>query len=210
MTDDPVDRELERGLRFTNLLAATNQQNLLDLGAQVSALLDELEGRGLIDRDAIDARRVQLVEAALVRARSTASSVRVELGEPVDKYEVGSPADLDCEALFPICRARCCAFNFALTTQDLDEGVVKWDHGRPYLIRQSAETGRCVHQDVPTGRCGVYQHRPGICRRYDCRNDKRIWLDFANRVPAPLEDDGRTHLPMAPGRPPTPTGEADA
>jgi Fe-S-cluster containining protein len=123
--------------------------------------------------------------------------VRVELGEPVDKYESTSPPDLDCAALFPICRARCCSLNFALTTQDLDEGVVKWDLGRPYLIRQSVETGRCVHQDVPTGRCGVYHHRPSICRTYDCRKDKRIWADFDRKIPGPYPD-GKTHLPMAP------------
>ena len=191
------DRDMERALRFTNLLSATNQQNLLDLGAQVAALTDALEEAGLIDRDAIDVERKRLVEAALKRASETASSVRVELGEPVDKYEVDSPPDLDCGALFHLCRARCCEFNFALTTQDLDEGVVAWDYSRPYLIRQSPDSGRCVHQDVPTGHCGVYEHRPGICRSYDCRNDRRIWLDFANKVSAPF-DDGKTHLPMAP------------
>jgi hypothetical protein len=31
-------------------------------------------------------------------------------------------------------------------------------------------------------RCGIYEDRPPTCRQYDCRNDKRIWLDFENYV----------------------------
>jgi hypothetical protein len=31
----------------------------------------------------------------------------------------------------------------------------------------------------------VYEHRPAICRTYDCRKDPRIWIDFEKRIPAP-------------------------
>jgi len=67
--------------------------------------------------------------------------------------------------------------------QDLDEGTVKWDYARPYMIRKKPN-GYCIHHEASTGRCGVYEKRPGVCRTYDCRNDKRIWQDFEFRIPA--------------------------
>jgi hypothetical protein len=27
-----------------------------------------------------------------------------------------------------------------------------------------------------------------VCRAYDCRNDARIWIDYAQRIPAPVEE----------------------
>jgi hypothetical protein len=30
-----------------------------------------------------------------------------------------------------------------------------------------------------------------VCRSYDCRTDKRIWIDFENRIPAPWPDDAQ-------------------
>ena len=73
---------------------------------------------------------------------------------------------------------------FGLSTQDLDEGLIQWDHGQPYLIRHDAD-GFCTHQDRATGQCGCYQVRPAPCRSYDCRKDARIWTDFDQRVLAP-------------------------
>ena len=89
------------------------------------------------------------------------------------------------EELMPICKARCCKLSFALSTEDLDEGVIRWDYGQPYRIRQRASDGYCVHNDPRSGGCTVHQHRPAICRRYDCRNDTRIWTDYEARIPAP-------------------------
>ena len=85
----------------------------------------------------------------------------------------------------PDCGARCCNLRHPLTSQDLDEGVIRWDHGQPYLIKH--EAGRCVHQDAPTGQCTSYAQRPATCRTYDCRGDRRIWLDYDRRFPAPLD-----------------------
>ncbi len=73
---------------------------------------------------------------------------------------------------------------FPLSYQDLDEGKVEWDYALPYLIRQGADR-YCVHSHPETRGCTVYEQRPAACRTYDCRNDKRIWLDFEGRIPAP-------------------------
>jgi Fe-S-cluster containining protein len=76
-----------------------------------------------------------------------------------------------------ICHAVCCKLNFALTAEEVDAGKVKWDLGFPYIVRHDAD-GLCTHNDRATGGCGVYADRPGICRRYSCANDRRIWKDF--------------------------------
>lgn len=84
--------------------------------------------------------------------------------------------------LVHLCRARCCTFRFALSQQDLDEGVVRWDRDEPYFILQSAR-GACVHHDEGAG-CTIYRQRPRPCRVFDCRDDPRIWRDFTQRIPA--------------------------
>jgi Fe-S-cluster containining protein len=111
----------------------------------------------------------------------------LELGAPVDKYTVSPPPDLDCAALIPICGARCCMLTFSLGSPDLEESRLAWSYEQPYRIAASAADHRCVHQDRATGGCTVYEHRPAICRSYDCRTDARIWQDFERRIPAPLE-----------------------
>jgi Fe-S-cluster containining protein len=64
----------------------------------------------------------------------------------------------------------------ALSVQDIQEGVVRWDYLHPYTIAR-APSGYCTHCRPDLG-CGVYEHRPAVCRGYDCRADKRIWADF--------------------------------
>ncbi|MCX5746376.1 MAG: YkgJ family cysteine cluster protein, partial [Proteobacteria bacterium] len=92
-----------------------------------------------------------------------------------------------CMELMPICKARCCRLRFSLSSRDLDEGVIRWDYGKPYQIRQRASDGYCVHNDHATGGCTTHAHRPKVCRTYSCKDDKRIWLDFDNRIVAPFE-----------------------
>jgi Fe-S-cluster containining protein len=99
-----------------------------------------------------------------------------------DKYAfAGKEVKIDCENRIPLCKAACCRLNFALSRQDIDEGIVKWDLGRPYMIAHDAD-GYCRHLDRKGCRCTVYANRPVPCRAYDCRKDKRIWADFENRI----------------------------
>lgn len=98
----------------------------------------------------------------------------VVLGNPTDDEPPGPP--VDCTARMPVCHAVCCMLKFALTADEVEQGEVKWDIGHPYLIRGDRD-GYCVHNE-PGGNCGVYEHRPRVCRRYSCVNDDRIWTDF--------------------------------
>jgi Fe-S-cluster containining protein len=71
-----------------------------------------------------------------------------------------------------------------LSKQDIYEGILKWDLGSPYLIAQDKD-GYCTHFERDTCRCTVRENRPVPCRGYDCRSDKRIWLDFDNKIVNP-------------------------
>jgi Fe-S-cluster containining protein len=63
----------------------------------------------------------------------------------------------------------------------VEEGVVKWDLGRPYLIAQDTD-GYCRHLDRKTSCCTIRDQRPLPCRGYDCRKDKRVWTDFEQMI----------------------------
>ena len=104
-----------------------------------------------------------------------------------DKYTFQGEARIDCENRTHLCKAACCRLRFALSKQDIEEGRIKWDLGRPYMIAHDAE-GYCTHLDRETSRCTVRESRPLPCRGYDCRQDKRIWLDFATKTINPNLD----------------------
>jgi Fe-S-cluster containining protein len=180
MASNEARQEVERGLRFAHVMLSVNQEQGNEAVAYVQALADLLVTKGIIQHDELD--------APLEQARQEVTQVpmpRVRLAEMGDKYVEGDSVEIDCANRIPLCHARCCTFKFFLTKQDLDEGVAKWDYGNPYWIKQAAD-GYCAHSDPATRGCLIHLKRPHICRKYDCRNDKRVWLDFDKRIPAPM------------------------
>jgi Fe-S-cluster containining protein len=186
MADEPT-AELSRALRAAWLAVEETRGDLLRLAAQVVALTEELEHRGGADDPEIAARLEARAQALLPRIQMSdlQEPGRLHLGDFEDKYEVATDDGPPCHELLPLCEARCCSFVFALSSQDLDEGVIRWDHGRPYLIRQEAD-GYCTHLARGTG-CTVYAQRPAPCRKFDCRNDPRVWIDYQRRIVAPRD-----------------------
>lgn len=199
----PVSRaELERALRHLNLSDVELRDAVLQLAAPVVALTDELVRRvdgvepepappdtparaatATIEASVAAAFAEQL---ANVRAADAGQPTRVALDlDDADKYEV-EPSTPPCDELIPLCGARCCKLTFALSTRDLDEGIIRWDYGQPYLIRQRASDGYCVHNDPSARGCTVHAVRPRVCRQYDCRKDPRVWIDYARRIVAPM------------------------
>ena len=188
--DAPVLRfDFERALRSVNVANVALRDVVLQLAARVVSLGDEL-ARRLDGVEPLPDGAPTLTEAVDggvgktlmdIRAADYRSSVEFNLGD--DKYATKATM-LPCDELLPLCRARCCTLRFALSSADLDEGVIRWDYGQPYLIRQRKSDGYCVHNHPETHHCTVHEARPRACRSYDCRTDKRIWLDFDNRVVA--------------------------
>ncbi len=180
-----------RDLRAALLAIEELRGDLFRLAARVVALEEELVRRVPADeRDAVqaalDARTPELVKQ--IQAADVGASGRLLLGDAVDKYAVPPLADggPPCLELLPICQARCCTFDVPLGTQDLEEGVLRWDEGAPYLLAHD-DAGRCAYQSADHS-CTVYAERPAVCRAYDCREDRRVWSDYARRIPAPRDE----------------------
>ena len=189
--------DLEAGLRFLHVMGMQTKLDLTDLVCTLFALLEELVESGQLDTERFDVRRLRLQEREESRLKERP---HVQLTDPVDKYALTDLPPIDCEALIPICKARCCRLSFPLSFQDLDERIVQWDYGKPYMIRQKSD-GYCVHNDCASKHCTVYNHRPATCRAYDCRNDKRIWLDFEKRIPAPESAISNQEMEQSPESP---------
>ncbi len=180
MADDDPTKHLDDGLRFLHVMGMQTKHDVFETSTRVLALLEEMVSSGHVDLRSLEERRERIKTRELARSKT---QMMVTVAPAVDKYAMTDLPEIDCEARIPLCHGRCCMLTFPLSFQDLDEGVVKWEYKRPYLIRHRAD-GYCTHSNEQRG-CGVYAHRPAICRSYDCRNDKRIWTDFDARIPAP-------------------------
>jgi Fe-S-cluster containining protein len=175
---DPTRDELEDGLRYFLHQLTESRLTQADHSATLKALIDTLVQSGVIAPEQLERRRQKNLDVSVERLKTRPL---VQLDKTEDKYALTDLPQIDCASIIPICKARCCRLVVCLSRQDLDEREIDWDYGKPYQIRRRKD-GYCVHSDEETRGCGVYHWRPAICRSYDCREDKRIWKDFENRI----------------------------
>jgi Fe-S-cluster containining protein len=183
-----VPEDVESGLRFNHIVAHQTRVKLAELSASYYALIETLVARGIVPIDDYERRRQQTMERENDKAKE---SLAPHVSQYPDKYKLEQLPQIDCEARLHLCKAKCCTLTFPLSVQDLDERVVRWDYAKPYQIGRRPD-GYCVHNKAGTCLCEVYEHRPGVCRTYDCRQDKRIWADFEARIPAPPPEPAKT------------------
>jgi Fe-S-cluster containining protein len=157
--------ETQRGLR----------EVLLELRALARDLAEYLEP---LPRSEAADRRDLLIDISRDEALRAALGILLHRGNsgpaPEEKF-------VDCAARWEICQGACCFLGFSLTWEEVQRGAVAWDERRPFHIQQN-ERGYCVHWDVEQHTCRVYEERPVVCRIYSCEKDRRIWLDFENKV----------------------------
>jgi Fe-S-cluster containining protein len=177
MSDD-LERQVERASLFTHTALSRLAQRAYETESMVLGLVDLLLAQGVAD------------EGALIDAAQKARAALDERGETVDPglaLRVDPPeaerttVEVDCAARMHVCHAVCCKLDFALSAEEIERGVIRWDLGQPYVIRHEAD-GYCTHCDRASGACGVYSERPQVCRGYSCAGDARIWKDFDNMV----------------------------
>ena len=173
-------RQIMLGFMFSHSIMGDTSRRLLDVAATQNALLELLQEQGLIEPAAFTARRQAAFES--LAAELTENGLGLFLNDThEDKYALAPLPEIDCASRVQLCRAACCALRFPLSRQDVEEGVLRWDYGRPYWNLRD-ESGYCVHCSAGERACTVYDARPGPCREYDCRDDPRIWADFEARV----------------------------
>jgi len=180
---EDLRQQIADGLHSTHCRANSNTTKTLETASFLYALIELLSESDLISVEALDERKRQVIKR--LKRRYEDDRMGVLLQNPqLDKYSFDRTAQIDCENRVHLCKTSCCRLPFALSEQDLEERVVHWNLAIPYMIEQR-EDGYCVHVDKCTQACSIYEQRPMPCRGYDCRNDKRIWLDFENRIPNP-------------------------
>jgi len=180
-------RDLLRGLVYIHNRANANTMEAHQANASVYALTELLFEEGILDRKSFEARREETAEQ-LHRGYVDRGMAVAMQQFPGSKYDFDGAADIDCQSRIALCKAACCKLPFALSKEDVQEGVVRWNLGQPYMIAQGGN-GYCIHKKTGNCQCSVYNQRPIPCRGYDCSNDKRIWLDFDKQVVNPRMND---------------------
>lgn len=179
--------EVSHGFLYTHSRANANSNKILEVASFSYALIELLNEKGLITISELDQRKNK-INQRLARQFSEQGMGVAFTKDAKDKYTEKDSIDIDCESRLHLCQSACCRMRFALAVQDVEEGVVKWNLGQPYMIRQKND-GYCFHIKRAAGTCTIYEHRPFVCRAYDCREDKRIWQDFKQKIVSPdLED----------------------
>lgn len=176
-------QSIVNGLLYTHTRLNANQRKTLEATSFLYALVELLNEKGLITIAELDERKALVAQRLTEQVRREGNGALVQEPE-YDKYNFPHGAQIDCEKRVHLCKASCCRLPFALSKQDVREGIVHWDFGQPYLIEHDA-SGYCTHMTQDTCACTIYDQRPAPCRGYDCLHDQRIWLDFAQMIPNP-------------------------
>jgi hypothetical protein len=171
------------GLLYTHTRLSQGTHKILEASSFLYALVEILSDKGLITIQELDERKKTVGERLAAQLKEKGLGVMLQEGDE-DKYTFQNEAKIDCENRVRFCHAACCRLRFALSKQDVYEGIIRWELGQPYLIAQNKDH-YCTHFERDTCRCNVRDHRPVACRGYDCRNDKRIWRDFDHRIANP-------------------------
>lgn len=180
----PSAAEIISGLLYTHHRANANSSEVHHTRATVEALVALLVEQGVINPERLAATRQRAADALRTSYVDRGMVIAIQDYEE-SKYAFGEGPEIDCASRVSLCKAACCRLRFALSKEDVGEGVVRWDLGQPYMNARGSD-GYCVHLDRGTCGCSVHAHRPVTCRSYDCRGDTRIWLDFDARVINPL------------------------
>jgi Fe-S-cluster containining protein len=177
-----LHNELSGGLLYTHTRINDNTRKTLESTSFLYALIELLNDKGLISIEELDERKKQVAERLVQKFVESGTGLMYQEPE-YDKYTFEHEAKIDCQSRLPICKAICCKFPYALSRQDVDEGLIRWEFGRPYLIAHGTD-GYCVHLDRKTYQCTAYDHRPVPCRGFDCQNNEKwkVWLDYGKKI----------------------------
>jgi Fe-S-cluster containining protein len=185
-SDEQLREEVTGGFLYCHSRLNANTSKLLESSSFLYALVELLTDKGLVQIGELDAKKKEVAARLLEKYLDKGMGVAMQEDEQ-DKYSFTGTVEIDCENRVRLCKAACCRMSFALSRQDVEEGVIKWDLARPYLIAQG-EDGYCCHLDRTTKCCKAREHRPLACRGYDCRKDKRVWVDFEKKIVNPELD----------------------
>lgn len=178
-----ADVDVLRGLLYAHHRANANTATLHETSSTLDAVVEILVAEGVLDADRLEDARARTAPKRERQFHERGMAVAMQDFDE-SKYAFEGGTEIDCESRLPLCGAACCKLPVALSKEDVEEGVLRWELGRPYLLLHDGDH-HCHHLDRETHRCGAYDARPIPCRAYDCRHDDRIWLDFEARLVNP-------------------------
>ncbi len=173
-TDEILD-----GFLYSYRQLDTNAIKLYEASANLYSLIELLVAKGVIGVEELDQRKKAVENRLNKNFREAGIGVRVQ-NAGVDKYNLEEESKINCENRKHICRAACCTFAYALSLQDIREGI-RWSLGKPFMNAKEPD-GYCVHLNKDTLTCSIYERRPAVCRQYSCCNDHRVWLDYGKMI----------------------------
>lgn len=177
-----IHKDLSSGLIYTHSRINANTNKNMEAASFLYALIELLNEKGLLTIEELDERKKQ-VAGRLVK-RFVDSGLGLMYQDPeYDKYTFDQGAHVDCEGRLAVCKAVCCKLPFALSRQDVEEGIIRWEFGRPYLIAHE-DDGYCIHMDRNTYKCTVREQRTVPCKGFDCKDNEKwkIWIDYDKRM----------------------------
>jgi hypothetical protein len=176
-------RELVDGLLYVHSRLSAYTSEMLEAASFIGALVEVLKARGLITPEEIEKQKQIVGQRLAEQLDARGIGIMINPLEE-DKYAFEGGVEIDCANRVHLCRAACCRLPFALSRQDVREGTIRWNLSQPYMNVREQDT-YCCHMDRGDFRCTVHGSRPVPCRFFDCRKDKRIWLDFEKKIPNP-------------------------
>lgn len=175
-------KEITRGFLYTHTRINTNTSRTLEASSFLYALIELLSEKDILSIEELDERKKQVAHRLV--NKFVGSKIGLLYQDPeCDKYTFEHEAEVNCEGRRHICKAICCKFPFALSRQDVEEGAIRWEFGRPYLIAHD-DDGYCIHLNRESYRCTVWEQRPVPCRGFDCEDNEKwkVWEDFVEMV----------------------------
>lgn len=175
------NKEIIKGFESTYFILDDNINRIFQASVDLYTLLDILADKKIIKKNEFEKRRKRFEQQQLEDYEKTGIGTLIHEQALADKYKLPDMPEIDCASRIHLCKAACCSFAYCLTLQDIYEGV-RWDLSKPFKSVKG-EDGYCIYFNRQNGmKCSIYDKRALSCRQFDCRNDRRIWVDFDKSI----------------------------
>ena len=177
-----ISDDISQGLLYTHTRINDNTKKVLESSSFLYGLIELLSEKGMITIEELDERKIQVAERLI--KKFTEGGLGLMYQDPeCDKYSFVEETRVECQSRLSICKSICCKLPFALSRQDVEEGTIRWEFGRPYLIKHGSD-GYCFHLNRETYRCDVHEKRPVPCRGFNCRENGKwkVWMDYELKI----------------------------
>ena len=122
---DDFRQEIADGLLCAHSRLNSNTSKTLEAASFLYALVELLYEKDIISVEELGARKISV--GRRLAAEFQAKAMGALLQEPAyDKYTFKNSISVDCRERINLCRGACCRIPFALSGQDIQEGIVRW------------------------------------------------------------------------------------